>query len=118
MAMKKIRGAHLYLTRETRRIEMTWLEREHERETRTRNINMITRNNTKVEEFPLKKFHVVRRHRLHERSFGAAFGTRKITIFRWTRNVLKANAYRICHESGAHAFLWLCVCNSDGKEVG
>lgn len=32
--------------------EVTLLERDHERETRTRNINMITRNNAKVEVFP------------------------------------------------------------------
>lgn len=45
-----------------------------------RNTNMITRNNAKVEVFPhnKKKIHVVRRHRLLDRIFGAAFGTMKI----------------------------------------
>lgn len=66
--------------RRTKTIVITLLEREHERETRTRNTNMITRNNAKVEVFPhnKKKIHVVRRHRLLDRIFGAAFGTMKI----------------------------------------
>lgn len=54
-------------------------------------------------------------------TFGAAFGTMKIKkseqYYVWKRNVLKANAYRICHECGAHAFLQLCahVIQSNGK---